>query len=504
MTIRKRLVLSNVLMIIIPLCLSAIVGYLLLDSFGSKYWDSLEDMFSDQNGVYSAESVIYAYRDEFFHGEWEKYAEIEDDTVVFSADEVSSMKELDQELKDLGYNFQVKIGESISYSSLTSSETKKAENYTQGNYAGVESLTLTDGNATIIKNTFTAADEKVEITVVCSNAKGAISANKSYLKKHILIFVMMFGLIVMALVIVTNLLLSRWISHMIMKPLKALQIGTREIANGNLDSEIAYHKPDEFGEVCQEFDAMRGRLKESVETRLQYEQYRRELIVGISHDLRTPLTSIKGYVEGLLDGIANTEEKKVRYYDAIHVRAMDMESLVDSLSTFAKLENHEYKYHLEPVDMNEYMMQLLKEYREETIQKRTELIYDNYAAQTDVLVDVQEMHRVFINLFENSIKYRIKDETVIQIQMKNLDDTLQITVADDGPGVPEAELTQIFNSFYRGDESRTNPENGSGLGLAIVKRIVEGHKGTITAYCEKGLVMRIILPIHQTKKEEGE
>ncbi len=502
MTIRKKLTISNICMIVIPAILSLLFALFLLDTVGHKYWDSLEDMFKDQNAVYSVQSTIYSYRDDFFEEEWAEYAQIEDGDIIISTQDMARMQEMDQELKMMGYHFRIRVNDEIAYSSLTSEEEAKLNEYFENSYEKIGSMTLSDEDASMIKNTFKASQEKVEIAAVCLNRNAATAASTSYLKQHIVIFVALFLLFVLVAVILTNLILSRYIAHMILKPLRILQNGTKEIADGNLDFELEYPKKDEFGEVCDEFNQMRGHLKESVETRIRYELYRRELIVGISHDLRTPLTSIKGYVEGLKDGIANTDEKKTRYYDAIHVRALDMEALVDSLSTFAKLENKEYKYQLETIDMNEYIRQLIGEYEEEAKQKQAIILYDNHAGNTQVNVDIQEMHRVFINLFENSIKYRTKDESVIRIIMENRGNMLQIRVADDGPGVPEAELDKIFNSFYRGDESRTNPASGSGLGLAIVKQIVEGQRGSIQAFNEKGLVMMLTLPV--VTKEEGE
>lgn len=504
MTIRRKLTISNICMIVIPAFLSLLFALFLLHTVGYRYWDSLEDMFQDQNAVYSAQSIIYSSKADFFHEEWAEYARVEDGQRVLVTKNADKMKEMDQELKDLGYHFRICIDGEVAYSSLTETEENKLSEYFEDTYTKIGSMTLSDEDASMIKNTFTAEQETVVIDAVCLSGSGAAKTNDSYLKKHIVIFLVLFLIFVFAVVILTNLILSRYITHMILKPLNALRSGTKEIADGNLDFQLDYLKKDEFGDVCKEFDQMRGHLKDSVETRLRYEQYRQELIVGISHDLRTPLTSIKGYVEGLKDGIANTEDKKKRYYDAIHVRALDMEALVDSLSTFAKLENKEHRYRLESVNMNEYMRQLIGEYTEEAKQKRAIILYDNQASNTAVKLDVQEMHRVFINLFENSIKYRNRDESVIRILLENHEDMLQIRVSDDGPGVPDNELDKIFNSFYRGDESRTNPASGSGLGLAIVKQIVEGHHGTIHAMNENGLVMIIEIHLKAAERDGGE
>lgn len=122
-----------------------------------------------------------------------------------------------------------------------------------------------------------------------------------------------------------------------------------------MDYEIQYQKKDELGAVCQDFNEMRLYLKQSVDQRLEFEQRRRELITGISHDLRTPLTSIKGYLDGLLDGIASTEEMRQRYLQAIKIRTQDLERLVDSLSTYNRLENPSFRYRMQEINLKSFI-----------------------------------------------------------------------------------------------------------------------------------------------------
>lgn len=495
MTIRKKLILSNILMILIPVIVAMVVGLIALGTYGHRYWDSLEEMFENENGVYSVQSLIYAYKEEMVNGDWEKYAgqEVDDTGQIDSG--LRDIQKLEQEIQSQGYYFRIRIDNKEVYSSLRAQEEDIIQEYSADSHDDVSDLVMSNEKGSLIKNMLKSDGRTFEITAVQTAENGSYTTDNSYLKKYIISFAVIFFLFILLVVVVTNAVLSRWITRMIMKPLYVLKKGSKEIEQGNLDFELDYHKEDEFGEVCDEFSDMRERLKESVDTRLEYEQYRKELIVGISHDLRTPLTSIKGYVEGLQDGIANTDEKRKRYYEAIHIRALDMEALVDSLSTFARLENKQYKYQLEKVNVDEYLRQLIREYEEEAKSKNAVVLYDNNVPDREIMLDVQEMHRVFINLFENSIKYRTNQRSVIHIFVNERKPYLEIEVADDGPGVPSQELTHIFTSFYRGDESRTVPGNGSGLGLSIVRQIIEGHKGKIEAYNHRGLVMRIWLPL---------
>lgn len=495
MTIRNKIVLSNILMILIPVLFAVIFAVIAFSTYGDRYWDSMEEMYDDDNSVYAGQSIIYGYKEQMSKNSWQKNLPVGEDGTRFQETRTRKMRRMERELSIMGYHMRIYINEEEVYSNMTMEEEDRIGGYFERSYDKIGSLALSDDKGSIIKNTFKIQGYNCEIAAVrLEDTKQGIP-QRFYVKKYIFLFAIFFILFIFIVIILTNIVLSRWVAHIIFNPLDILKNGTKEIAEGNLDFQMDYHNSDEFGDVCMEFEEMREQLKESVDTRLKYEQYRRELISGISHDLRTPLTSIKGYVEGLKDGIANTEEKRLRYYNAIHIRALDMEALVDSLSTFAKLENKEYKYQMEKVDMNEYLQQLIEEYQEEAKQKNALLILDNRAFHTMVMTDIQEMHRVFINLFENSIKYRIKERSVIRISLENRERTLEIRVADDGPGVPERELAHIFTSFYRGDESRTGAGGGSGLGLSITKQIVEAHQGAIRAYNEKGLVVLITLPL---------
>ena len=495
MTVKKKLIVSNILMIVIPVLLALLFVIVSFKTVGNRYWESMEEMYDDKSGIYSAQSILFAYKNEIRDRSDLEYQKSEDGRTKVSLEKTNVMVSLEQELQDLGYHFRIRLDEETLWSTITHEDEERMEEYFEEDYDNLGLLTLSEKDLSIVKNTFEHDGKIFELAAVHTQSEDQPVSSESYFRKYIMTFILFFALFIAMAVMLVNASLSGWIVRSIMRPLNILKDGTRRIADGDLEWELDYHNKDEFGEVCGEFDRMRGHLRESVETRIQYEQYRRELIAGISHDLRTPLTSIKGYTEGLQDGIADTPEKQKRYYEAIHVRAMDMEALVDSLSVFSRLENRHHRYQLELVDMKEYLEQLLEEYKEEAEQKKITLLMEWTARNTQVKLDLQEMHRVFINLFENSVKYRTKERSVIKLILDERGTDLEIRVADDGPGVPEADLEHIFNSFYRGDASRTKPGSGSGLGLAIVKQIVEGHGGKICAYNDHGLVIVITLPL---------
>lgn len=252
---------------------------------------------------------------------------------------------------------------------------------------------------------------------------------------------------------------------------------------------------DVNGEINRS-DEMRAYLKESVEQRLRDEKRRRDLVTGISHDLRTPLTSITGYLEGLMDGIADTPEKRMRYLQAIKIRTGNLVSLVDSLSEYCRLDNG-FRYRMVETDFKKFVEQYLETCRHDAEQNNVtmEFIYGNETYP--VQIDREELKRVFDNLFTNTVKYRNSEKSHILISLKRtLTGTdIELVFKDDGPGVPKDSLEQIFDSFYRVDDARAQSEQGSGIGLAVVKEIILGHGGSIHAENRKGLAIIIHLPI---------
>ena len=158
-----------------------------------------------------------------------------------------------------------------------------------------------------------------------------------------------------------------------------------------------------------------------------------------------------------------------------------MEALAGNLSSFTRLETEELRVSPVEWDLSEFVKRLLEDYSVEAEKKNILFLNEVSEKGIRLLLDETEMKRVFQNFFENSVKYRTSAQSVIRLWCRRQEDAVEIGVSDDGPGVPEEELTQIFESFYRGDRSRTQAGNGSGLGLAVAKRIVEVHGGTIWA-----------------------
>lgn len=216
---------------------------------------------------------------------------------------------------------------------------------------------------------------------------------------------------------------------------------------------------------------------------------------------RTPLTSIKGYVEGLIEGIADTPQKQMRYLRAIRTRAGDLERLIDSLSLYNRLDNTDFHYHLERRDLKEFLEEYGRSMREDLEKDQVDMRLELPQKPCMVLLDAGEFQRILDNAVSNSVKYREKPQTVMVVSLREDGKTAELRIRDDGPGVPDDCLERIFESFCRLDDARTKSGEGSGLGLAIVRQIVQGHGGQIHAENDHSLVLVITLPLD---KREGD
>lgn len=303
------------------------------------------------------------------------------------------------------------------------------------------------------------------------------------------------GAVVSALLLsiaLTNLYLTRSISHHISRPLDALTAGVARIRDGNLDAPISYTEADEFKPACDAVDEMAVRLKASLEQQQLTQQKKQELIAGMSHDLKSPLTSIRAYTEALLDGVAKDEAAKRRYLQIIHAKEMEIEAMVNRLFAFSKMDVSEYPAHIEPLLLRPLMQELIGEWDAEGMKIRTEI-----PPNLQVMADRELLSRITVNLLSNSQKYGGSETVHILISAVAADTMAEIAFSDDGQGVTAEQLPRLFNAFYRGDAARTAPGEGSGLGLAVVKKAVEEMGGSVRAENRKtsGLKIMFMLPL---------
>ncbi len=315
----------------------------------------------------------------------------------------------------------------------------------------------------------------------------------------VMVAVILVAVILIAL-LVTNHFLTRFVIRKIEEPLDILARGVQEIGAGNLDYRIVYDGDDEFAPICAEFNDMALRLKRSVEETQRQEENRKEVMAGISHDLRSPLTAIQAYVEGLLDGVANTPEKQQAYLRTIKTKAEEIQHMVSQIFQFSKMDLENYPVTVERLALDEEVGALLEVVAPEYAAKGLEVEAD--LSPVAVEGDAELIRRMVVNILDNSLKYKSAATGHALVQVREKDEGAMLTIADDGPGVPEEALPKLFDVFYRSDPSRHNPNQGSGLGLAIVARAVERMGGRVRARAgtPQGLVIEIVLPKGDDKR----
>ena len=305
--------------------------------------------------------------------------------------------------------------------------------------------------------------------------------------------------IIIIILVVTAAILMLWIYAGISVPLNKLRNATHKIAEGNLNFTMEVTGEDEISDLCRDFEEMRKRLLESTEQKLEYDQESKELISNISHDLKTPLTAIKGYVEGIMDGVADTPEKMDRYIRTIYNKTNDMDRLINELNFYSKIEANRIPYTFSKINVKDYFEDCVEEMGIELESKGFAFSYKNEVEDdVEVIADAEQIKRVINNIISNSVKYMDKSAPKIDIRVKDVGDFVQIEIEDNGRGIGTKELPNIFERFYRADASR-HSAGGSGIGLSIVKKIIEDHGGKIWASSTlgKGTVMYFVLRKYQ-------
>ena len=295
-------------------------------------------------------------------------------------------------------------------------------------------------------------------------------------------------IIVVLILLFTIAALIVWIYRAVMGPVAKIQKAAENIKNGNLDFEMPKADNDEFGQVYQNFEDMRIRLKESAEEKIQFDKENKELISNISHDLKTPITAIKGYVEGILDGVASSPEKLDKYIRTIYNKSNDMDRLIDELTFYSKIDTNKIPYTFNKINVNSYFRDCAEEVGLDMESRGIELGYFNYVNEdVEVIADAEQMKRVINNIISNSVKYLDKPKGIINIRIKDVGDFIQVEIEDNGRGIATKDLPYIFDRFYRTDSSRNSSKGGSGIGLSIVKKIIEDHGGRIWATSKEGI-----------------
>lgn len=486
MTIRKRIFYTNTYMVLASLFLLLAIGGILLAVFKGQFmnWYGKQAQLVDTHyEVYDAIPEWKAYG-----SDWEKWAKA---------------------LSAYDFRLYVKNADGTEeYSNLTHSEREGTEalRYEETETDRVETFLIE--NVTILRTCLQTEDGIYELYAAsCPIGTFLPGIDRGIFEWFLTLFLVV-GLLAIGGILLCSQGFTKALIAKILQPVKCLDDAARRVTTGDLSTPIDYQTEDEFKNLCDSFDLMQVHLKQEMERNAAYEKARTEMVSGISHDLRTPLTSVKGYIKGILDGVAQGEEKQHEYLEIAYKKACDMDVLLSKLFFFSKLETGNMPFYFQKTQMERFLSDYVEEKNIELQQRGTQIAFLNRLREPVFCrVDKEQMQRVFDNLVENACKYAAAGgDPQTQINMwltiERAENQLCLDFADNGAGVPEKKCAHIFEQFYRADEARSS--DGNGLGLYICASLVREHGGIIRAYNEDGFHIEIRLPVEEGDEGNGE
>ncbi|MDA0733880.1 MAG: ATP-binding protein [Chloroflexi bacterium] len=274
--------------------------------------------------------------------------------------------------------------------------------------------------------------------------------------------------------------LAASLSASTVRSFQQLVSGVSQISTGNLTARVPVQSRDEVGRLASAFNNMAERLEESFSRQRDLEQARRDLIGSVSHDLRTPLASIRAMVESINDGVVTDADTVTRYLHNIESEVENLSQLINDLFELSQLDAGVLSLNLEISSLPDLISDTLESMsaQADASSKKLNLKGSVEGELSNVVTDARRMQRVLYNLVQNAVRYTPSDGT-IQILARDTGAEVQVEVTDTGEGIPDAELPRIFDRFYRTEQSRSRDSGGAGLGLSIAKGIVEAHGGRL-------------------------
>jgi signal transduction histidine kinase len=492
MSIRLKLLLSYAAMLIIPLVLMIITAMLLVFVFRGDL-KNLHDTYGQDHGPFENRSVERLLK------EIKRTAE----QTPSGLNDLTYLNDIDQELQTSKSYLIIRKDNQNVFISPTLQQPELVEQLPTTARAGhsVKEEMIQNGKELYHINyfDFVYSDQRHGSVFVVTMVSPIVNFAQKFFP---ILFISL-----LVILILTHTLLTFFVSRSIIRPLQTLKHAMKKLKEGDLDFQVQITNKDEIGQLSLTFEQMRKQLQQSIQTQLQYEENRKELISNISHDLRTPLTAIRGYIDGLEDGIADTPDKRQRYIEIISSKAEEMDQLIDELFLYSKLDLKQLPFNFEIIDMSAFLLDWSDELEFELGKKGVCFDSDiKLSPETKVSIDRDKLRRVFSNVIQNGLKYMDKEERHIHLQSYASTGQVIIKITDNGQGIDEDALPYIFERFYRADQSRNSHSGGSGLGLAISKQIIDGHGGTIQAHSIKGeqTCVTIALPLRSYEYGDNE
>lgn len=472
MTVKKRLAISNIIMIVVPVLITVLAGiiclggvYITLHNSNGFGFESSDDFYNTSRTISNSMYEIFEHGSSDTKSRLTAIGNIIDKETTFV------------KVYENGLDFYKSGNEKIADESLMASAKSI------GNHAFVSNT-----EHELYYYTIESHGNDYELYLFSNNNH----MENSTVKKMFIISVIVISVAIVSSIVLTNKFLIKFVFKKIEEPLDTLANGVREISNGNLDYRIDYTNDDEFLPVCTAFNDMASRLKKSVELARKDEENRKELLLDISHDLRSPLTSIQAYVEGLIDGVADSPQMRNKYLQTIKRKTTDIERMVSALFAYSKFDMEEFALNEEVISLPSFVNQTVDSIKDEYTSKGLDIEVKS-DTKVSVVADEELMIRIISNIIDNSRKYKNKDQAKCEIFITKENDLAKIEFADNGPGIDEKDKDKIFEVFYRTDKARSDTGNGSGIGLAFVKKAVLAMGGTVEARNNKDGGLSIII-----------
>lgn len=479
MKLRTRLIISFFIIILVPVLLAGATMW----GFGKYQMRAMRQIYDTDGNAYDYFVNSFEALSHFTKSTYEKLQKVARETPE-KLEQQEYLNQVNAELEKRYSYLIVRRGEELIYEGNGTANQELKENLPEYDSDVLQSA----GSGFYLEGEEQALIKQIDVAFA-DGGRGSVFIITSLEQilpdvKGVLVDLMISVLLIL---IFTAGMLTVWIYQGIINPIHKLQVAAQSIKAGNLDFTVEAEGKDEIGELCRNFEEMRFRLKESEEEKLEGERENRVLISNISHDLKTPITAIKGYVEGIMDGVADTPEKQDKYIRTIYNKANEMDTLINELTLYSKIDTNRIPYNFSRINVADYFEDCVEEVGLDLEAKNIRLNYIDYADK-DVLIiaDPEQLRRVINNIINNSIKYLDKEQGFINIRIRDVGDFIQMEFEDNGKGIPAKDLPHIFDRFYRADASRNSSTGGSGIGLSIVKKIIEDHGGKIWANSKEG------------------
>ncbi len=489
MKLKTRLIMTFMTVIVLPVILSVTV----ITAFGRYQISAFERTYHISGTSYSSFINPVGLMSKVTNStlrKLERVAKSEPEQLIDRA----YLEEINEDLEKKNAFLMIRLDGKMYY------EGKNVDRELQNHLPDYGDYEAASENGVYIGEEYQVVVRQVDFDVDGHQGSAFVTMNTNQIIPELKEFLIEMVIAIFLILIITSGVLIYGIYRCVVIPLGRMKIATQNIKDGNLDFELEVEADDEIGQLCRDFEEMRKRLKNTAEETVEYDRRSKELIRNISHDLKTPITAIKGYAEGIMDGVADTPEKMERYIKTIYNKTIEMDALISELTLYSKIDANRIPYNFSQISVAGFFADCADELEMELEAKGIGFSYHNYVnAEVMVIADAEQLKRVVNNIVSNSVKYMDKTNKIINLRISDVGDFVQVELEDNGKGIGAKELPYIFERFYRTDESRNSSTGGSGIGLSIVKKIIEDHGGKIWAASKEGTgtVMCFVLRKYQ-------